>query len=222
MPRSLCTALPGLRRRIAPVFVNDLSPYRPNPRSTKFMSDTMGLLGNWVPFSHDRSVGGCLISNYSISYIRSSVPRHGWTTACTKGNGMLLTSQARDARCLCTYVSAIYTSKRRAQTFHAPSKARVAWSLTVWHRVRSLGCVARRSCVSVWSRLRGRLVGGHSQVHDPILSSSAAFYVLPIQSRSRRGPVRWVRWVEVLEAIGFFRGASRKAGWLAGWLAGSL
>lgn len=79
---------------------------------------------------------------------------------------------------------AIYTSKRHAQDFDAPSEAWVAWSLIVWHRIRSLWCVARRSSISVRSRLRGRLAGGHCHIHDAILSSSVASSVSPFPSRS--------------------------------------
>ncbi len=139
------------------------------------------------------------------------MPRHDSTTGCTKGNGLLHTSQARDARCLCTYVSAIYTSKVRAQIFYEPSKARVAWILAVWHWVGSLRCVARRSSIPVRSRRRGRLAGGHSHVHNPILSSSAVFYSSPVRSRSCRGCVRWVACEGVPELIGFSR-----AWWKAG------
>ena len=136
------------------------------------MSTAWGLWGNYgLPFSHDRSVGWYLISYY-FNYIRSSVPRHASATGCTKGIGLLRTSQARDARCLCTCASATYTSRRHAQHFDAPSEARVAWSLIVWHWVGSLRCVARRSSISVRSR---RLARGHCHFHDAILSSSAAF-----------------------------------------------
>jgi hypothetical protein len=143
-------------------------------------------LGNyWLPFSHDRSVGSDLISNY-LTCTRSSVPRHASTAACTKGMGWLRTSQARDARCLCTCVSAINTSKQHAQPFDTPSKAWVAGSLIIWHWVRSLWCVTRRSCISVRSRLRGRLAGGHGHVHNAVLSSSAASNASALPSPSCR------------------------------------
>jgi hypothetical protein len=146
-----------------------------------------------------------MISNNPLSYTRPSVPRHTSATGCTKGMGLLLTSQARDARCLCIYVLAIYTSKLPARTSDEPSKAWVAWSLAVWHRVGTLRCVARRSSISVRSRLRGRLAGGHGQVHDPILYSSTAFCPSPIQSRSCRGSGECVRGELMLELIGFMR-----------------
>jgi hypothetical protein len=106
------------------------------------------------------------------------VPRHASTTACTKGMGLLRTSQARDARCLCTCVSAIYTFQRLARPFDIPSEARVAWSLIIRHWVGPLRCVARWSCIT------SILAGGHGHIHDAMLSSSAALNAPAISSRS--------------------------------------
>jgi hypothetical protein len=112
MPRSSCMALPSLLRRIAPTSVN----HRPlTARRSRYECDRGPQHGAfWGIIGYLSCMTGLwmrLISNYFI-YIRSSVPRHASTTGCTKGMGLLRTSQARDARCLCTCVSAIYTSKQ--------------------------------------------------------------------------------------------------------------